>query len=232
MSRSPLRALPVPIAAETGRSETSASRRHILDCAARLIREHGYAATSLRDIAAASGIKAGSLYYYFASKEEIVTEMLNIGVQTAFGEVRRSIEALNGASGASQIETAIRAHMRAIFEIDDYNGASIRIFGQVPQRVRDAALGERDAYERYWLELIEQEVRAGKLRPGIDRTLLRLFLFGAMNSALEWYNPGGKHSLDEVSHELSQIILRGIGGGSAVPPARRRRTSPRATGKR
>ncbi|HUN50820.1 MAG TPA: TetR/AcrR family transcriptional regulator [Candidatus Sulfotelmatobacter sp.] len=205
-------------------TEGVASRRHILDCAARLVRRQGYAATSLRDIAAASGMKAGSLYYHFASKEEIVTEMLNIGVQTVFGEVRRSVEALGDPPAASRVETAVRAHMRAIFEIDDYNGASIRIFGQVPPRVRDAALGERDAYEEYWHKLLEQDAAEGRLRPEVDRTLLRLFLFGAMNWALEWYDPAGKYSVTDVARALSDIVLRGSAGAGAVaskPPRRR-----------
>ena len=239
-----MRALPTSLAApangETGRTEANTSRRHVLDCAARLFREHGYAAVSLRDIAAASGIKAGSLYYHFASKEEIVTEMLNIGVRTVFGEVRRSVEALGDAPGAGRIETAIRAHLRSIFEIDDYNGASIRIFGQVPPRVRDATLGERDAYERYWVELLEREVPKGALRPDIDRTLLRLFLFGAMNWALEWYKPSGKYGVEELARQLSEIILRGAGRapepasprGRPSNPKRPRSRSQKAAGKR
>src|SRR5947209_17027405 len=47
------------------------TRRQILDQAARLLRTNGYASTSLRDIAAATGMKAGSLYYHFASKEAL-----------------------------------------------------------------------------------------------------------------------------------------------------------------
>jgi len=43
------------------------TRRQILDAAAKLLRQNGYASTSLRDIAAATGMKAGSLYYHFAS---------------------------------------------------------------------------------------------------------------------------------------------------------------------
>ena len=50
------------------------TRQHVLDCAARLFRMQGYAATSLRDIAAASGMKPGSLYYHFPSKEMIVID--------------------------------------------------------------------------------------------------------------------------------------------------------------
>ena len=49
----------------------SATRERILLEAARLFRHHGYAATTLREVADASGIKAGSIYYHFGSKDEI-----------------------------------------------------------------------------------------------------------------------------------------------------------------
>ena len=41
------------------------SRARILDAAAALFREHGYAAVSLRAIAAEAGMRSGSIYYHF-----------------------------------------------------------------------------------------------------------------------------------------------------------------------
>ncbi|MCG8382788.1 MAG: TetR/AcrR family transcriptional regulator, partial [Gammaproteobacteria bacterium] len=48
------------------------SRTQILDAAAKLFRKHGYATTTLRLIANEANLKAGSIYYYFGSKEEIL----------------------------------------------------------------------------------------------------------------------------------------------------------------
>ncbi|MEP4861455.1 MAG: helix-turn-helix domain-containing protein, partial [Alphaproteobacteria bacterium] len=55
---------------ETSRS--AVGRDGVLDIAARLFREQGYGSVSLRKIADAAGIKAGSIYYHFGSKDEIV----------------------------------------------------------------------------------------------------------------------------------------------------------------
>ena len=51
-------------------------REQILEVAARLFTSKGYAATSTREIAEAVGIRQASLYYHFAGKGEIVTELL------------------------------------------------------------------------------------------------------------------------------------------------------------
>src|ERR1035437_495482 len=70
------------------KSVAAVSRQAILDTAARLFRQQGYAAASLRAIADACDMKAGSLYYHFESKDQIVSEVLDIGVQRAFDAVR------------------------------------------------------------------------------------------------------------------------------------------------
>jgi AcrR family transcriptional regulator len=58
------------------RREGLSAREEILEVAAQLFSENGYAATSTRSIALAVGIKQASLYYHFASKEDILAELL------------------------------------------------------------------------------------------------------------------------------------------------------------
>jgi len=52
--------------------KSEATRKRILDAAAILFGDQGYTATTLRQIAKSARIDAGSIYYYFASKEEIL----------------------------------------------------------------------------------------------------------------------------------------------------------------
>lgn len=70
------------------------AREEILDAAAQLFSEQGYSATSTRAIAMAVGIKQASLYYHFANKEQILSELL---VDT----VAPSLEAASALSGRS-----------------------------------------------------------------------------------------------------------------------------------
>lgn len=190
------------------------SRRHILDCAARLFREHGYAAASLRDIADAAGMRTASMYYHFGSKDDIIAEVLNIAVQTVFAEVRRGVEALKDASPILRIRAAVEAHLRAVFETNDYNGASIRIFAQIPPHIAEMTAEQREEYVGFWRALLKEAQSAGLLR-GVDLTLLRLFLFGAMNWAPQWYKPG-EYSLSDIAGELCDIFLFGAGTATAV----------------
>ncbi len=73
---SPRRSRPIAAVAELP-AAPEATRDQILVEAARLFRHQGYAATTLRQIADAAGIKAGSIYYHFGSKDEILGVVLD-----------------------------------------------------------------------------------------------------------------------------------------------------------
>ena len=61
------------------------TREQILHVAFRLFTEKGFEATTTRDIAAALGMNQSSLYYHFASKDAIVSQLV--------GERRRDLDA-------------------------------------------------------------------------------------------------------------------------------------------
>src|SRR6185369_1399263 len=74
-------------------ANSDSTRRQILDETAKLLRMNGYASTSLRDIAAAMGMKAGSLYYYFASKEELAETIMTEGIERVREAVKKALAA-------------------------------------------------------------------------------------------------------------------------------------------
>ena len=197
-------------------------RRLALDNAARLFRTQGYAAVTMRDIAAACEVKAGSLYYHFASKEQIVVEVLNTGVNMVIAEVLRHMGRLPaGAVLALRLRTAIAAHLHTLLGRNDYIGANIRIFAHVPDRVRIEALAHRQLYEAWWQDLLDQGARDGAFRPGTDLRLVRLFLMGAMNWSLEWHHfhgqaPSGQDSSGQDAHvqALPDQFPRGQSSGA------------------
>lgn len=192
-------------------------RQRILDTAARLFRADGYAATSLRDIADACGMKAGSLYYHFASKDEIVGEVLAIGVRRVADTVRDAVATLPvDADARTLLGCAIRAHLSALHAAHDYTSANVRITGQVPAAVRDAHIAARDAYERTWAKLLKRCATTGR-----DAKVVRLFLIGAMNGSLEWFR-GGPAALDRLADELTTLVVDGLGDRTTAATRRRR----------
>jgi len=193
---------------ETPRS--AVGRDGVLDIAARLFREQGYGSVSLRKIAEAAGIKAGSIYYHFGSKDEIVVAVLDAGIQVVHDSMRQAVSALPEGTGADMIlRAAIGAHLRALLDLSDYTSANVRIFGQVPQSVRDANLPTRRAYEDEWDTLLSQLKKDGALKSDVDLRRLRLMLIGALNATLDWFDPD-RGSAEALSRTYADVFLNGI----------------------
>ncbi len=185
-------------------------RELVLDTAARLFREEGYAGTSLRDIAAEAGMRAASLYHHFESRDAIVSEVLRIGVERVFEYVRQAVDELPANAGPrALLQTAIHRHLQAMLQLQDYTSANVRIFGQVPAHVREAHLPLRDAYERYWASLLNRCAKQGALDKQRDLRLARLFLLTAMNGTLDWFQ-GGDVSLKATADEMTELVLNGL----------------------
>ena len=81
----------------TPRGAKTAER--ILDAAEDLFAERGYDATTLRDVAAAVGVRNPSLYNHFSSKEALYSAVLERGIRPVFEALTRWVE---GADAADQ----------------------------------------------------------------------------------------------------------------------------------
>ena len=185
-------------------------RDGVLDVAARLFREQGYGSVSLRKIAEAAGIKAGSIYYHFGSKDEIVAAVLDAGIQVVHESMRQAVSALPAGTGAeATLRAAIGAHLRALLDVSDYTSANVRIFGQVPQSVKDANLPTRRAYEAEWDTLLSRLQDDGALKRDVDIRRLRLMLIGALNATLDWFDPD-RGSAEALSRTYADVFLNGI----------------------
>ena len=197
-------------AAEANSEKPEVGRAGILSAAASLFRLHGYGGVSLRAIAAAAGIKAGSIYYHFSSKDAIVIEILDAGIIAVHKEARAAVKALPaGAPPEDIFRATVRGHLRALLEHGDYTSANVRIFGQVPAAVREANLPVRRAYEKYLDALLADLQAAGAIRPDVKISRLRLLLIGAMNATLEWFDPN-QGSAEALADDYTNTFLNGI----------------------
>lgn len=189
---------------------SSPTRLRILDNAARLFRERGYGGTSQRDIAAACGIQAGSLYYHFASKEEVLAEVLELGIQRPMTALREALAELDSdATPRERLRVAVRTHLHALFTQGDYTSAHFRIMHVAPAEVQSRSVEVRDAYETLWMSLLNDLKAAGELRGDVDLRIVRLFLIGGVNMTLDWFREG-EYSLNQLADQYIDFILNGV----------------------
>jgi len=210
-----------------GRSRASArgalKREQILDAAAKVLARRGYAATTLAEIAEEVGSAgAGSLYYHFESREQLIEELLRRGVAVAFEESRRAVASLPASSSPlERLEAAIRAHVRSVLVESDYARASGRSAPQVPPAMWARINADFRRYGKFYDQLFATAMASGELDRSIDRSALRMLVIGAINWTPEWYHADGTSTPDEVGDLLVRLIVRGVG----VRSHRRRRQS-------
>lgn len=191
-------------------NKSERTRQRILDAAARTFLDKGYSATTLNDIASAARLRAGSIYYHFESKELILEEVLDIGIRRIADAVKRDVEALPpNTLPSDKIRVGIETHLRTLLQQGPYSSANIRVFGQVPRTVQQRNLKLRGIYADFWRDLLSEARDAGEIDKNFDLSLIRMFLFGALNWTVEWYKPG-KRTLSEFADEVWTILFRGV----------------------
>lgn len=193
------------VASVVGQNAADVSRsNYILMVAARLLREQGYDATSLRDIADRAQIPVGSMYYHFQSKEELFAAVYEEGVRRLTAAVHSAIKPLRDPW--DRLERACITHLQHLCGGDDFTAISIptnlpRIHGPVRTQLTEA----NDGYEDTFRQLIEH------LHPpkNISSGLLRLQLLGALNWTWTWFRPG-KFAPEDIARNLVNALRFGL----------------------
>jgi AcrR family transcriptional regulator len=202
------------------------TRQKILDAAALWLNRKGLAIMSLQDLANEVGLQTASLYYYFPSKDALIEEVMHIGIEVVYRDVKDAVERLGpGVSFRDRIRVAVKAHLSSLLAHGEYTSANIRNYPLASDSLREKNLSIRRQYAEYWRTMFEAAQHAGEVAPNVDLTLIRLLLIGAMNWSTEWFNPR-KKSIDAISDVICSMLFSGIAPQeNATASAKGRRTA-------
>jgi TetR/AcrR family transcriptional regulator, cholesterol catabolism regulator len=200
--------------AKKGVSKSARTRSRILNAAAHVLSERGYAGTRLSDVAECAEIQAPAIYYYFPSRDDLIEEVLYAGIADMRKHLQGVLDSLPpGASPMDRILAAVEAHLRHELELSDYASASIRNAGQIPERLRARQLKEEAAYGRIWRRLFDEARAEGELRDDLDARHAQLLVVGALNWSVEWFDPR-RSSVDTIVSNAQVLVRNGL---SPVP---------------
>ncbi|WP_170765161.1 TetR/AcrR family transcriptional regulator [Ruegeria lacuscaerulensis] len=193
------------VALQKTRQKTKATeaRKEILAVAARMMRERGYAETSLRDLADEVGMKAGSLYYHFPSKDALATEVMRLGVEVVAQAVRAILEDHADATARERLLLAMNCHLETLLSESDFSSAHIRCYPFVPPSVHAELTQVRRDYDKVWDQAIRDYL--GPTADGSRVRHLRHALLGALNWSLEWFDPD-RDSTTAYIETLSKLL--------------------------
>ena len=186
-------------------SAAGGTRERILAAAARTLSVRGYAQTHLAEIAKVAGLRPPAIYYYFGSRDELVAAVLREGQERVRTHVRDSVDRLPArCPSRKRIATAVEAHLRLELELSDFASAVTRNIGHVPPEMRVELDLESAAFHGLWRGLLEAARDEGSLRPGVDLSVGRLLVIGALNWTAEWRKP--TTSVDEIVATATSLV--------------------------
>ncbi|GAA6194307.1 TetR/AcrR family transcriptional regulator [Phaeobacter sp. NW0010-22] len=181
------------------KTKAATARQDILAVAARKMRQTGYSDMSLRDLATEVGMKAGSLYYHFASKDALATEVMCLGVEVVQQAVQTALAKQPDSTARDRLIIAMHVHIKTLLSESDFSSAHIRCYPFVPETVRNELTTVRKSYDKDWNDLIcaflDKPAEAAEVRH------LRHALLGALNWSLEWFDP----SRDDINAYVKSL---------------------------
>lgn len=190
--------------------ETRPSRKGIiLREAARLFREKGYRASTLRELARRSGVKGGSIYYHFTSKQEILYRIMDetmshllLGLEQETREERDPVRRLN---------RAIAFHIRYHLENQDETHVADTELINLEEEHRERIVRKRTGYEQTFSGIIGEGSRAGVMEVG-NVKLASIAILQMCTGVPYWFNEEGPLSVDEVVARYTDFIFWGVLG--------------------
>jgi AcrR family transcriptional regulator len=179
----------------------------IIGAATELFYEKGYHGTSMREIAAAVGIKAASVYNHFASKEDILFEITSGTMNEMLAGARTAIS--SAASPEAELRRLVEFHVR--YSAENRLRAKVaddQLHALTPARRKDV-LQIRDQYEALFRDILTR----GRNEKGwqVDDVRVVTFAIATMASAVGvWYREDGRLSADAIASIYGDLAIRAV----------------------
>jgi len=216
-------------------ADQSVNRDDILVAAADVLRDNGYDATTMKDIAARVNLTAASLYHHFKSKDFLLLAVLELGLNHAISELE-PIAQSGELSCAEKLRRMIRAHIvnvtentavgaAMVFEIKALQLASFNGRGSGEADIdkqrefitrRDTFFERRDYFEKLFRQTIRDGITSGEFR-SVDAAIVAKAMLGAHNWVGVWYQPSGRLTGEEVAAIMADTFLVSLTATHAAP---------------
>lgn len=194
------------------------SRDDILYAAASVLRQNGYDATTMKDIAAEVNLTAASLYHHFRNKDALLLAVLEAGLNHVIDQLEPIVA--SDQAPADKLRAMIQVHvisltsnmavgaamvfeMRWLLTLDAENGtASLKAR-------RDAFFDQRDYFERLYRQVIQAGIDQGDFL-AVDVPVFTRTMLGAHNWVAVWFRENGRLTGAQIADQMADTFLRAL----------------------
>jgi len=195
----------------THRIESQRKLREICRIAARVFYERGYDGASMQEIAKAVGLTKAGLYHHVQSKDRLLFEIMNYGMDILQENVLDKVQAITDPR--EKLRQTIMGHIDLIVRARDME---ITVILHENRSLKGKLREKINARKRdYILFLREMIVRVqGKARDAVrvPPEVATFALLGMINWLYQWYRPSGPISQAELARSYIDFFFRGLLG--------------------
>lgn len=175
--------------------------------AAKLFREKGYSASTMRDLAERVQLKASSLYSHIGSKEEILRKICFDNANHFINGMEK-VEQMK-VNNAGKIEALLLLHIRTAIE----DTTSVTVFNDEWRHLTEPNLGKfvmlRKDYENRFRNIIKEGIEKNELKK-IDTEILLYSLLNSVQWLHYWYKPNRKIETKNLENNILAMLMDGI----------------------
>jgi TetR/AcrR family transcriptional regulator, cholesterol catabolism regulator len=179
----------------------------ILQKAAAMFREKGFAATSMRDLAESVGIEAASLYNHIRSKNEIL-EAICFEVANRFTANLDAVEHTNQSS-ITKTESLLRFHIQQMINHYEEVYVSDREWKHLTEPFLSNFQNQRRTYRKRFAAIIEEGIQKKEIKK-IDAATSVLIMLHAVSGIESWHRSTAKISAEELEDNMILIMIDGL----------------------
>ena len=194
--------------ADSESSRYEHQRQQAIRSAASVFAEKGFHGASTRDIAEHMGIKQGSLYYYFKSKEEALGEVCLFGIEDYVG--RMETIAASDQPFEAKLMATITSHLTSYRERNEalkvHNDE--RLYLPEDKRARLKALGSN--YRQLLEQIFEEGAKEGVLRESIDCHFAAQAVIGMCNGWGDIIVRDPDMDMFDLIQKCTDLVLNGF----------------------
>lgn len=182
-------------------------REEIVEASARLFKEKGYTATTMREIAERVGIEAASMYNHIKAKDELLNEIC-FRVSDAYISQLTDIEN-KIKSPLDKLKELVRLHIRIVFE--DPNGITVanNEWKHLPEKSLVRFKEARRNYEQRFAKIIEQGIEQGLIHD-INVSVALFTILSAVRWVELWYRPDRGISPKMLEDNIISLLMNGL----------------------
>jgi AcrR family transcriptional regulator len=189
-----------------------AKRAEFVRAGAQLFREQGFQTTTLADIAASVGADRATLYYYFASKDELL--------QDAVQDVMRANLERGELLLTAELSPVEKVRQFVVSVLASYEENYPQVFVYLQEDVRKVA-GGRSEWARSMTRqarrldeilrtILAEGVEVGAFRADVPVDLAANALWGMVNWTHRWFKPDGLHGAADAATAFATLFLDGV----------------------